>query len=241
MHKTYMMIVGILLVAVLGGCGSKDDSSLEFDKLEVSEDAVEPENEGNRSADDLILLSSFEQSDTKLYYYEKQESVNNLVFEHNGVYSEYAIDIDEAVSDEFSYGEYDFDGDGEIEIGAALILDHGTDCRDTRLYIFDRMPDKDDTYQLYCLSMKDYAQAVEDAVSKLYRSENPIKFSKEYITTEIVGQNKIRASVPIFEALPEWQNDDIGTVYDIGNAQLDYLIIYEGEGKFAFKDASVVQ
>lgn len=254
-----------------------DDAGLAFDSLEISGKVIEPGAADNINHNELILLDSFEKSNTALYYYASYKeidndysyAVNNILFECDGIYSEYAIDIDEAVIDEFSYGEYDYDGDGELEIGAALILDHGTGYRDTRLYIFDILSDSN--YQLYCLSMPDYAEAVEDAVLKLYKREcginyevtrrnqigsgmavgdeygcamdaengNPIMFGDNSVMVKMLEQNTIKASVTIFEALPERQYGG-STVDYLENAWLEYQITYKGKGNFAFKDITLV-
>ncbi len=295
MRKICMSTVSLLFLVMLSACDSSDkdnnvfeevkieddnvayDTGVKFDELEISGSVIEPEAANDMNYDNLILLKSFEEADVELYYYEYYNeldggysySTNSLVFKHNGIYTEYPVDIDDVVIDEFSYGQYDFDNDGEWEIAAALILDHGTGYRDTRLYMFDVLVNGD--YQLYCLKMSDYALAVEDAVLKLYKSEcgidyevtrrsqagsemavgddygcemeadngNPIKFGDNCVMTEILEEGTIKASVTIFEALPERQFDS-GMEDYIENAMLEYFIVYQGEGEFAFRDVTLV-
>lgn len=247
-----------------------NENAPELNGLEVQGKLMLAEDKDDFEAEDLILLHKYEQTGVSLYYYETLRDIGyeitkaNVVFEYNGTYSVYPISLDLVVEDEYTYAEYDYDGDGLLEVGAALMTNHGSGYyRDTDVYIFDFNEEKD-AYELYYTEVEDYADSVNKEVIKLYKEQegidyeitsigeivdgnmfsyecsmraengNPIRLDSVVFKFEDEGQ--INTQVIIYEALPERQTE--GPDF-IDTGCLAYSINYIGDGKFALSNTQL--
>ena len=68
------------------------------------------------------------------------------------------------------YIEDDFDGDGDIELACAFIMDRGSAYMNEKLMIFDYNKAEDE-YDLYCLRFADFSDMAASVIAKHYDSE----------------------------------------------------------------------
>lgn len=247
-----------------------NENAPELNGLEVQGNLLLAENKDDFEAEDLTLLHKYEQTGVSLYYYEALRDIGyditeaRVVFEYNGTYTVYPIRLDLVVEDEYTYAEYDYDGDGVLEVGAALMTNHGSGYyRDTDVYIFDFNEEKD-AYELYYTEIEDYADSVNKEIIKLYKEQegidyeitstgevvdgkvlsyecsmraengNPIRLDS--VVFEFEDEGQIDAQVIIYEALPERQTE--GPDF-IDTGCLVYSISYIGDGKFSISNTQL--
>ncbi|MBQ9886504.1 MAG: hypothetical protein IJM37_06580 [Lachnospiraceae bacterium] len=98
-----------------------------------------------------------------------------FVYDERVLFYEIIDDIEQyeqyghSLVDPVHYIEDDFDGDGDIELACAFIMDRGSAYMNEKLMIFDYNKAEDE-YDLYCLRFADFSDMAASVIAKHYDS-----------------------------------------------------------------------
>ena len=217
----------------------------------------------NYDADDLVLLPSYTENESLYYYPDDREYPIRrgwIVFKRGDSYSFYDIDIDLSVYDEQEYACFDYDGDGSLEFGASLIVEHigSENYRDSKLCIFDYDEDKQD-YIFYYIGKEAYINSVEADMPALLDKHYGRKYTVTSRKLEYEGMDE-RYVCYLKDKNNDWLyfgHTVLGEFLEDGSINLNISLIseiyldaldapylscsvrYEGEGKFIFDRAKI--
>ena len=136
---------------------------------------------------ELISIYECQKTDIELLTY-KDEYTGNFnkniilkahdryfVYDERVLFYEIIDDIEQyeqyghSLVDPVHYIEDDFDGDGDIELACAFIMDRGSAYMNEKLMIFDYNKAEDE-YDLYCLRFADFSDMAASVIAKHYDS-----------------------------------------------------------------------
>ena len=200
----------------------------------VNEEIGKNEEDEAEGVKNLVLLHAFEQENIAVYYYEYQSLALNdygrilkrIAIEHDGIYQNFNININDDMTDPdmHSFGCYDYDGDGDLEV--ALVLCYGENkyygYMDERLFIFD-LNSETREYNLYALKNSGCFDIVENGVIKYFSEKYGEECSGTGYATDGIEEISRNYSVGWGNNIDFGQKANV-SLYDNGEIEVGFTI-----------------